>query len=455
MTTREATMLEILDNRERRVIRQRQLLAQYGNTLVCFTMNIPGPIKNNDWIYAGFQLGKQRLLDVLKASNIPLLHQEEICTVTGCEGFFLADAPARRVKTLTVQLEDDGELGRLFDMDVLSPAGEKYSREELGLPERKCLLCGNSARVCGPIRAHSAGALWQKTQELLQTGIIRERSQHIGAMASKALLYEVGVTPKPGLVDRNNCGAHRDMDIFTFFGSTAVLQPYFTRCAQIGIETREDAPEETFRKIRLAGMLAEGEMLRQTKGVNTHKGAIFSLGIACAAAGRLGGQCPLDTRVLLQQCGAMTAGIVRRDFQNLTTETAKTAGERFYGDFGITGIRGQAEAGFPAVKEYGLPVLEKGLETGHSLDRAAGAALLAILAHTDDTNLIARSNRDTQIKTARSVAQLLLDTPYPETEVLEALDQSFTEANLSPGGSADLLALTLLVHFLSRQRDHT
>lgn len=455
MTTREATMLEILDNREHRVIRQRQLLAQYGNTLICFTMNIPGPVKNNDWIYAGFQLGKQRLLDVLKASKVPLLHREEVSTVTGCEGFFVVDASARRVKALTVQLEDGEEPGRLFDMDVLSPDGEKYSREELGLPERKCLLCGKSARICGPIRAHNAGELWEKTQELLRTGVIRERSQHIGAMAAKALLYEVGITPKPGLVDRSNSGAHRDMDIFTFFGSTSVLQPYFTRCAQIGMETREDQPEETFRKIRLAGMLAEGEMFRQTKGVNTHKGAIFSLGIACAAAGRLGGQCPMDADSLLQQCSAMTAGIVRQDFQNLTMETAKTAGERFYGNFGITGIRGQAEAGFPAVREQGLPVLKKGLEAGFSMDRAAGAALLAILAHTDDTNLIARSDRETQVKTARSVAQLLLDTPYPETEVLEALDRSFTEANLSPGGSADLLALTLFVHFLSRQWDHT
>lgn len=453
MTTREATMLEILDNRERRVARQRQLLEQYGKTLVCFTMNIPGPVKNNDWISAGFQLGKQRLLDVLKASKIPLLHREEVSAVTGCEGFFVVDAPARRVKALTVQLEDNEDLSRLFDMDVLSPNGEKSGREELGLPERKCLLCGKSARICGPIRAHSAGELWDKTQELLRTGIVRERSQHIGALAAKALLYEVGITPKPGLVDRSNSGAHRDMDIFTFFGSTAVLQPYFTRCAQIGMETREDTPEDTFQKIRLAGMLAEGEMFRQTGGINTHKGAIFSLGLACAAAGRLGGQCPMDAGDLLAQCGAMTSGLTQRDFRDITPETAKTAGERFYGNFGITGIRGQAEAGFPAVLEQGLPVLEKGLEAGLSMDRAAGAALLAILAHTDDTNLMARSDRETQVNTARSVAKLIHDTPYPEKEVLEELDRAFTEVNLSPGGSADLLALTLFSHFLSRQRE--
>lgn len=450
MTMREATLHEILDNREKRVLRQRKLLEQYRKTLICFTMNIPGPIKNNEWILAGYQLGKTRLLDVLAASGIPLIHQEEICEVTGCEGFFAVDAPARKVKMLMVRLEDGEDLGRLFDIDVLTPEGGKCGREELGLPGRKCLICGKPARICGPVRAHSAEQLWQQTERLLRTGIIQARSQRIAAMASKALLYEVGVTPKPGLVDRANSGAHRDMDIFTFFNSTAALQPYFAQCARIGMETREDAPEETFEQIRIAGMLAEREMLRETAGVNTHKGAIFSLGIVCAAAGRMGGQCPVDTDTLLNQCSAMTRGITQRDFQGITLDTARTAGERFYADFGITGIRGQAEAGFPGVKEYGLPVLQRGLEQGLDIDLAAAAALLAISANIDDTNLIARTDRKTQLAAARTVAKLIQENPYPGREILDTLDRSFTEANLSPGGSADLLALTLLVHFLSR-----
>ena len=87
---------------------------------------------------------------------------------------------------------------------------------------------------------------------------------------------------------------------------------------------------------------------------------------------------------------------------------------------------------------------------GHSMDRAGGAALLAILAHTDDTNLIARSDRETQQKTAESVAALLQRDPCPDEAALASLDRAFIEKNLSPGGSADLLALTLLIHFLSQ-----
>ena len=449
MTVREATLREILDNREQRVLRHRHLLTRYGNTLICFTMNIPGPVKLNDWIRAGYNLGKTRLLDVLAAAGVGLIHREELCSVTGCEGFFVVGAPAERVKRLTVRLEDQDGLGRLFDMDVLTGAGEKIGREQLGLPGRTCLLCDRPASVCGPVRAHSAEELWQRAEQLLREGVTAYRAGHIGAMAAKALLFEVGVTPKPGLVDRNNRGAHQDMDIFTFFGSAAVLQPYFTQCAKIGMETREEDAKETFRRIRLAGMLAEGEMFRQTGGVNTHKGAIFSLGIACAAAGRMGGACPLDPERLLNQCADMTAGITREDFHGIVPPMARTAGERIYADFGVTGIRGQAEAGFPAVKDYGLPVLRNGLEMGMDMDRAAAAALLAILAHTDDTNLITRSDRQTQQAVAASVAQLLEKTPYPEKEVLEELDRAFTKDNLSPGGSADLLALTLLLYFLS------
>ena len=449
MQIREATLMEVLDNRERRVMRQKQLLAQYQNTLICFTMNIPGPIKYNEWIAAGHALGKQQLLDMLQSSRIPLLHQEEHIAVTGCESFLIVDAPADAVKKLTVQLEDSCDLGRLYDMDVISALGEKQSREQMGLPGRKCLICDQPASVCGPVRAHSAAQLWQRTEQILRTGVIQAQSQPIGALAAKALLYEVGVTPKPGLVDRANAGAHRDMDIFTFFSSTAVLQPYFTRCAQIGMETQALSAEETFRRIRQAGMLAEGQMLRQTQGVNTHKGAIFSMGILCAAAGRLGGQCPLNIQQLAGECAAMARGITQRDFREVNSQTARTAGERLYAEHGVTGIRGQAEAGFPAVMEYGLPTLRHGLELGLSMDRAGAAALLAILAHTDDTNLIARSDRETQQAVARDIAQLLAEDPYPQEETLENLDRAFIRRNLSPGGSADLLALTWLLHFLS------
>ena len=453
MTEREATLREVLDNREERVLRQRRLLQQYPGTLICFTMNIPGPVKNNLWIRGGFRLGKRLLLDLLRSAAIEVYHQEEICAVTGCEGFFLVDAPAEKIKALTVRIEDSMEVGRLFDMDVLRPDGKKLSREELGMGGRACLLCGRPASICGPVRAHSAQELWQRTAQLLRAAVTEDFARYVGAMAAKALLYEVCTTPKPGLVDRENAGAHRDMDIYTFMGSSAVLQPYFTRCAEIGIKTREQAAEETFRQIRFAGMLAEQEMYRQTRGINTHKGAVFSMGLACGAAGRLLGQEPFRPEALLEQCARMAQGITQRDLTGITPENAKTTGERLYAQYGIAGIRGQAEAGFPAVLCRGLPVLKEGLRKGLGLDRAGAAALRAMLAGTDDTNLIARSSRETQLQISRETAALLEKEPYPETETLRTLDREFSHRGLSPGGSADLLALCYFLYFMEQEWD--
>ena len=105
--------------------------------------------------------------------------------------------------------------------------------------------------------------------------------------ALKSLLYEVSVTPKPGLVDRDNPGAHGDMDYYSFIDSAAALAPYFSRCAALGRDSLCE-PGEVLTRLRPLGLEAEEAMKQATGGANTHKGLIFSLGILCAAAGRLG-----------------------------------------------------------------------------------------------------------------------------------------------------------------------
>jgi holo-ACP synthase/triphosphoribosyl-dephospho-CoA synthase len=237
------------------------------------------------------------------------------------------------------------------------------------------------------------------------------------------------------------------MDFFTFQASAAALWPYFARCAAIGMETRELTPGEAFRKLRGPGLVAEGQMLRSTGGVNTHKGAIFSLGILCAAAGRLDEG---DPARILAECARMTAGLTASDFAGLTPENAKTMGQKLYLRHGITGIRGQAEAGFPAVGKVGLPKLEEGLARGLSLDEAGRAALLALLAAATDTNLIARSDYETQQRIALDTAILLHRNPFPEEAVLQKMDEDFIQRNLSPGGSADLLAMTYFLYLLKQ-----
>ena len=333
-------------------------------------------------------------------------------------------------------------------MDVLCADGRKVERRELGLPGRKCLICGNQAQACARSRTHPVAELQEKTGQILLAAIREDNTETIAALACRSLLYEAATTPKPGLVDRQNSGSHRDMDFFTFQASAAALWPYFARCAEIGSDTRPEAPEETFAQLRVPGKLAEGDMLRATKGVNTHKGAIFSMGILCGALGRLEREQWADPQRVLSECAAMTKGLVSKDYVNLTPETAKTAGQKLYFRYGITGVRGQAEAGFPAVGSLGLPKLEAALAAGKSINEAGCAALIAMLSQTVDTNMIHRGGYALAKEISEALKTLLETEPFPSKETLEKLDARFIRENLSPGGTADLLAMVYMLHFL-------
>lgn len=440
----EVTLQQILDAREARVQRQKALLAEYNKPLISFTMNIPGPVKLDRDVAIGFFVGCQLLRDALAGRLLfAETHQKE----TGCEAFFVADLPARELKELTTELEDGDSVGRLFDMDVLDTDGHTISREALGYPRRGCLICTEDAVVCARSRAHSVQQLRDRTDFLLYLAARQHMAEYIAVRAYLALLQEVKTTPKPGLVDRRNSGAHKDMDMRHFFASANALRPFFCRFAEQGYLTRDLSPEETFTRIRPIGIEAEASMLAATHGVNTHKGAIFTMGLLCAACGRLS---PDDWQAekLLSEVATMTAGVVRKDFANITKESAKTPGEKLYAIHGITGIRGQAEQGFPAVKDVGLPILKEGLKKGLSLNDAGAAALLHLLTVTEDTNIIHRTDIGTYESVRAEIRALLLDNSFPDLDAIAALDDDFICRNISPGGTADLLAATYFLFFL-------
>ena len=192
-------------------------------------------------------------------------------------------------------------------------------------------------------------------------------------------------------------------------------------------------------------------MRRATGGVNTHKGAIFSMGILCGALGRLDRAKWRDTDLVLAECAAMTQGLTAGDFAGLNPENAQTTGQKLYLRYGITGVRGQAEAGFPAIKNIGLPKLEAALAAGKNINEAGCAALVAMLAETLDTNMVHRGGIKTTKEVMARLKSLLAQEPYPGKEELETLDALFIRENLSPGGTADLLALAYFLHFLKEE----
>lgn len=433
----QVTLNQMLQAREDRALEQQRLLARYGKPLISFTMNIPGPVKDTALIRRGFAWGQEALNCRIPGARI--LHRQERRGITGCEALYVVDMEPAALKSLTVLIEDDTPLGRLFDMDVLDARGRKLDREDAGGRSRDCIVCGQPGRGCASRRSHSVSQLQEAVNRILREHFAGEDARRLGAFAVQSLLEEVSTTPKPGLVDLRNCGSHRDMDTRTFQASAAALGPYFVQCAEEGMRSSKAPAGETFARLRPAGRLAEQTMYRATGGVNTHKGAIFTLGILCAAAGRLwrpeSGS--WETEPLLREVSAMTALAMEADFRR---GGGDTAGQRLYAAGGVRGIRGEVAQGLPSLRDLGLPVYRRLRGRGLDQNDAGAVTLLHLIAGVEDTNLLSRGGVRGAAAGKRWAQELIEGGRIPSMEEIRALDDRFIRENLSPGGCADLLA---------------
>ena len=437
------SMQQILDAREQRVQRQNRMMKLQEGTLVSFTLNIAGAVKAAPLFSRAFAEGKRRILSQLQYSGILVLLQEESNGETGEELYLLTNGQPMQIKRLMCQIEDGFPMGRLFDIDVMARGVPKVSRSDLHVSPRKCLICDQMAAACARSQQHSIRQLLEKTVELICDYFEESDAEEIAQAACRALLYEVSVTPKPGLVDRQNNGSHRDMDLFCFVDSACVLYPYFRACTKMGMK-EELSPQQLFESLRPLGKDAEERMYRMTGGVNTHKGAIFSMGIFCAAAGRLAEQ-PFSVEKMGELCKQMCAHLLE-DFAGIAGKQELSYGEKLYLRYGVTGIRGEAAQGFPSVLSCGYPMLLNALQAGKSLNDAGVQVLLALIVRVQDTNILARSDPDTLRWAQQSVRKVLEEGV--DLEQVRALDQAFIQRRISPGGCADLLALCFFLHFL-------
>jgi triphosphoribosyl-dephospho-CoA synthase len=266
----------------------------------------------------------------------------------------------------------------------------------------------------------------------------------MACLVRRALLLEVSLTPKPGLVDLRNCGAHRDMDVSTFVASAMAIAPWFATLFRRGSALCDLPADRFLPRIRPDGLACERTMLRATNGVNTHKGSIFAFGLLCAAAGRRFGQGrPMDRHGVCDEVAAICGKIVGDELDK--AREAVTAGEHLFARYGMTGARGEAASGFATVRRHALPAFGKILaETG---DERLGLfqALIELQAHNPDTNLVARGGLAGLAFVQTEARRLLADGGvYAKDFVarMEAFDDALIERHLSPGGSADLLAVT-------------
>ena len=275
--------------------------------------------------------------------------------------------------------------------------------------------------------------------------------QKVGQYLTQAILLEVSTHPKPGLVTRLSNGAHKDMSIFTFMMSSAVLSKAFNDLQDIG-QAHRGTLAELFCKLRSYGVGAEAELLRVTKGVNTQRGILFAGGIVSAVSGyamNMG----LSRDALLPMIKEMAAGLVARELKNLD-HAAMTAGEKLYYKYGITGIRGEVENGFPSVVNYGLPALEDAFDKGATINDALVHALISLMTVVEDSNVIWRTDYDTLLEVQRIANNILsLGSVFTEKGrmAIAETERCFLQRRISPGGSADLLSVTITLYLLEHK----
>ena len=272
-------------------------------------------------------------------------------------------------------------------------------------------------------------------------------ADRIASYAVEALLVEAAATPKPGLVDRANNGAHEDMDFFTFQKSAAALAPYFTEFVRAGAEEGRSL-YTLLSELRPIGRAAESAMYARTGGVNTHKGAIFSFGVLLGAAGWISAHGkPLMADAVLNAVRIICAGLCHTDYGG-QFDTPQTKGQAAYLTYGLTGVRGEAEAGFPLVWDYALPLYRVRRAEHAPLNDALVDVLLVLMAHNMDTNVLGRHDL-AMLQRVQEEADQIAKLGGMRTErgraALQAFDAQLIDAWVSPGGSADLAAVT---HFL-------
>jgi triphosphoribosyl-dephospho-CoA synthase len=272
---------------------------------------------------------------------------------------------------------------------------------------------------------------------------ISDRSRlatYLASLAVRALIEEAELTPKPALVDERGPGAHGDLSLMLMKCSAHCLRPSFELMA---LASFRQIPSQTLREeLGALGRWAEQSMLLTTGGANTHRGAIWSLGLLVSAAA-MGANSLDEVAHRARQLASLPDWGAPKQQSN---------GSRVIQRYQVSGARGEAQAGFPHVLTIGLPILHRSRQQGSSETQARLDALLAIMASLDDTCLLHRGGL-AALNTAQTGAAAVFAAGGTATvqgwELLQRLDRDLLALNASPGGSADLLAATLFLDFMA------
>ncbi len=324
---------------------------------------------------------------------------------------------------------------RFVGSEPTDPLTRRYNelmRQQLG-DDHVCEIprmekCGSVVSASRVRRAIEANSLWQAIK-LVPSSTIPYIIAHL---ATRALQAELDTTPKPGLVDKRDNGAHRDMDHALMLRSIRALHPYFIRLAQLGCSSPQPPHDDIVR----IGIEAEHAMFEATGGVNTYKGALFSMGLAVVAAGGA---------ALCHNTNAMSSSIAA--LASRFPITKGTHGSEAKTKACLKGALDNARDGYRMLFEAWLPFYETCVESADPY--ALHKTLLRIMCDLDDTNIVYRTSLATMLQ-VKEESKLLLQSF--SIMGLETMNSKFIRCNISPGGSADMLSLVVFLYSVIRKQ---
>lgn len=385
----------ILEDREARYYRQIELNKQYQKPIVVVRINYPG--------------NKQNYIvnSVFNFINIELtyLYKEVINKSEGPVLIGVVDADPLELKQYGIKLEN-ASFGRFLDFDVYDAEFKQVSRSELNLAPRTCIVCGEVAHECIRSIKHSLKEVQDAYFNIYKTELATLLSNY----ATESLQEELDLHPKPGLITPFSNGSHNDMNYELMCKSIESLDFYEFALACF----------DGYDEAKKVGIELEKSMFEATNGVNTHKGAIFLIGsILYGFIHSL-----MNDITLEKSLKEINKGVSML----LENPNYSSHGKDIYLRYGIKGILGDAEAGFPLLFQF--------------LDLDKEELLRALMTKCNDTTVIYRHD----VNTLEEVKALSYSTNFEE------LDKILIERNISPGGSADLYAGVKLVQRLKALR---
>lgn len=428
----------------------RQKANAGGNASVSMNLNVPGIPKTNALLTRFFELCKEQLTNWLLANRIFIDEKNETTIQHAAGNFYIvAIKPGiiqvSQLKQSTELFEIDHPLGRFIDVDVTDENGKLFSSGK----SKPCFYCQlHPASDCIQSHRHPVETLRDFQLRQIEMYLREERllrlSRKVSSLAIRSVLYELSLTPKPGLVDTAGSGIHTDMDYRTFVDSTAAISGWFTDLFRAGTTCRDEDLKNALPHVRNMGLRMEKEMFQTTNGINTQKGIIFLMGISLFGAGYVLKENDMfDQHEFITTIKTLCNNLVETEFVNHADTL--THGELCFRKYHTGGVRSEAENGFPTIFGHSLPVLERENNTGSV---ALYKTLLSVMAVLNDTNILYRSDRPT-LETLQNLSKKALDD-FSMEAYAEIAD--FCKANkISPGGSADLLSITIFIFLLKNE----